>query len=64
MNKKIERLKTELREAYKEESSDETVKVTLTLNSYGFFTQTEERSLDSLKDQGVNMRNLKGDWIK
>ena len=64
MTDKIEELKTALRNELKKELSDETVKVTFTLNSYGFYTQIEERTAESLKDENVSMRNLKGEWIK
>ena len=64
MSYKIEELKRELRKAYQEELTDLTVCVKLTLNSYGFYTQIEERTADSLKDEGISMRNLKREWIK
>jgi hypothetical protein len=64
MSDRIEKLKAELQKAYREELSEETVKVTLTLNSYGFFTEIKERTSDSLKKEGVNMRNLKMNWIQ
>ena len=64
MNKEIENLKAELEKACKEHLSDETVKVTFELNSYGFYTRIEERSADSLKHDGVSMKNLKGNWIE
>ena len=64
MTGKIDRIKAELREALKEELSGETVKVTFTLNSYGFYTQIEERSAESLELHGESMRNIHGNWIK
>jgi len=64
MNDKIEELKTALRNELKKELSDETVKVTFTLNSYGFYTEIQERTAESLKDEGITMKNLKGDWVK
>ena len=42
MTDKIEELKTALRNELKKVLSDETVKVTFTLNSYGFYTQIEQ----------------------
>ena len=64
MTDKIEELKTALRNELKKELSDETVRVTLTLNSYGFFTQIEERTAESLRDELVTMRNIKGELIE
>ena len=64
MTNKIQALKTALQNELKKELSNETVKVTLTLNSYGFYTQIEERTAESLKTDNVSMRNLKGEWIK
>ena len=64
MNDKIEQLKNDLRDELKKELSDETVKVTLTLNSYGFFTQIEERTAESLRDENISMKNLKGECVK
>ena len=64
MTDKIEELKTALRNELKKVLSDETVKVTFTLNSYGFYTQIEQRPAESLRDENVSMRNLKGEWIK
>ena len=64
MTNKIQELKTALQNELKKELSNETVKVTLTLNSYGFYTQIEERTAESLKTDNVNMRNLNGKWIK
>ena len=64
MTDKIQELKTALQNELKKELSNETVKVTLTLNSYGFYTQIEERTAESLKTDNVSMRNIKGEWIK
>ena len=64
MTDKVKRLKQELRTALIEAYGDETVSVHLTLNSYGFYTQTNERTAESLKSEGISMRNLKGEWIK
>lgn len=63
MTSKIQELKTALQNELKKELSNETVKVTLTLNSYGFYTQIEERTAESLKTDNVSMRNLNGKWI-
>ena len=64
MSKEIEELKYKLRQAYKKEMNDNTVRITLTLNAYGFVTEIDERESESLKLEGVSTRNLKGEWIK
>jgi hypothetical protein len=63
MSARIEDLKAKLRQAFRDEMSEETVEVVLTLNAYGFYTNIRQRSADGLKDEGISMRNLKGDWI-
>ena len=64
MTDKVERLKDELQAALIEACGDKTTNVMLTLNSYGFYTQISERTAESLKEEGINMRNIKGQWIK
>ena len=64
MTDKVKKLKAELRTALIEAYGDETTSVTLTLNGYGFYTQTSERTAESLKEEGLSMRNIKGQWIK
>ena len=64
MNDKIEKLKADLSKELKKELSDNTVKVTLTLNSYGFYTQIKERTAQSLRNENISMRNIKGQWIQ
>jgi hypothetical protein len=64
MTTKVKRLKAELKIALVEAYGDETTSVTLTLNGYGFYTQTSESTAESLKEQGINMRNISGQWIK
>jgi hypothetical protein len=64
MNDKVKKLKAELRSALIEAYGDETTSITLTLNAYGFYTQTSERTAESLKEEGVSMRNINGKWIK
>ena len=64
MTDKVKKLKAELRTALIEAYGDETTSVTLTLNGYGFYTQTSERTAESLKEEGISMRNIKGQWIK
>jgi len=64
MTDKVKKLKAELRIALIEAYGDETTSVTLTLNGYGFYTQTSERTAESLKEEGISMRNINGKWIK
>jgi hypothetical protein len=64
MNKRIEELKAELKAELRKECNNETVLVVLELNSYGFNTTYEERSSDSLKSEGISMKNIRGEWIK
>lgn len=64
MTDKVKKLKAELRTALIEAYGDETTSVTLTLNGYGFYTQISERTAESLKKEGVIMRNINRQWIK
>ena len=64
MSDKVEKLKKELRQALIETYGKETVCVRLTLNSYGFYTQVEERTAESLENEGISMRNINKEWIK
>lgn len=64
MTDKVKRLKNELREALIEAYSDENVCIRLTLNAYGFYTEVEERTAESLKEEGISMRNISKEWIK
>tara|TARA_R110000787_G_scaffold181794_1_gene293822 strand:+ start:365 stop:559 length:195 start_codon:yes stop_codon:yes gene_type:complete len=64
MTDKVKKLKAELRTALIEAYGDETTSITLTLNAYGFYTQTSERTSESLKGEGISMRNINKQWIK
>ena len=64
MTEKVKKLKVELRKALIEAYGYETTSVTLTLNGYGFYTQTSERTAESLKNEGISMRNINREWIK
>jgi hypothetical protein len=64
MTDKVKKLKAELRTALIEAYGDETTSVTLILNGYGFYTQTSERTAESLKNEGISMRNINKEWIK
>ncbi len=54
----------ELRELLILLNNKETVGVTFFLNSNGWNTEIQDRSSDSLKNEGISMRNIKGDFIK
>ena len=64
MTDKVKKLKAELRTALIEAYGDETTSITLTLNGYGFYTQTSERTAESLSEEGISMRNINKQWIK
>ena len=63
MTDKVKKTKNELREALIEAYSDETVCIRLTLNAYGFYTEVEERTAESLKEEGISVRNISKKWI-
>lgn len=48
----------------KSESSDKAVSFRLFLNSQEVVTEISERYPDELKEQGISMRNLRGEFIK
>lgn len=60
----ILRLTAELYKAIKAEAAADVTSVTLFFNCEGVETQTTTRSAQSLKDNGIAMRNIRGEWIK
>ncbi len=60
----IEQKLKELRELCQLGASKETVHISFNLNVYGWDTKIRERTPESLKDEGISMKNLKGDWIE
>jgi hypothetical protein len=64
IGKKIEQKLNELRELCQSGLSKETIHVSFNLNSYGWNTEIQERTAKSLKDEGISMKNIKGEWIK
>ena len=44
-------------------SSQETVHISFNLNSEGWNIDIQQRSAQSLRDDGISMRNIKGDFI-
>lgn len=63
MNELIEQKLKELRELCQLEASRETVHISFQLNSYGWNIEIQERTAENLKDKGITMKNLKGDWV-
>ena len=64
LGEQIEHKLKELRELCKFGASKETASITFFLNSEGWNTQIQERSIDSLQGARISMKNIKGDWIK
>jgi hypothetical protein len=63
MNDKISKLAEELRQAIIESTNEITVSASIFINSQGCNFEINERSPESLKQDGISMRNLKGDFI-
>lgn len=63
LSKEVRKKLKELRILLVEGSCDETVGASFFLNANGWNTSIEERSADSLRNEGISMRNLKGDFI-
>ena len=64
LGEKIEQKLKELRDLCVFGASNETASVSFFLNSEGWNTEIQKRSADSLKRDGISMRNIKGEWIK
>lgn len=64
LGEQIENKLKELRELCNFGASKETASITFFINSDGWNTEIQERSADSLKNDGISMKNIKGDWIK
>jgi len=64
MNKKIEDLAEQLRLAIAADSTHETVSVGIDMNMYGTCFEIFESTPLELKDQGINTKNIKGEWIR
>jgi len=64
MNESIQKLADELRLAIIEEVSDITVSVSVLFNLYDSDFETLERTPESLKEADVDIRNIKGKWIR
>ena len=59
----IEALK-HLRDILQEETAEHCVGVNVFFNSQGYELEYRTRSPDSLKRDGISMRNMRGDFIK
>lgn len=67
MDKKQERLHaalTELHLACIDACSDLTTSVSVHINCQGYNTEVKERTPESLRKDGISMRNIKGEFIK
>lgn len=64
LGEKIEQKLKELRELCQFGSTEDTVHIQFNLNSYGWKTEIRKRSAESLKEEGISMKNIKGEWIK
>ena len=64
LGEQIEEKLKELRELCLFEANDETVHISFNLNSQGWSTEITERNHQSLLNDGISMRNIKGEWIK
>ena len=60
INKKLD----ELRQLFIMGSTECTVLVSIHLTSIGWTTSIEERTPESLKEDRITMRNLRGEFIK
>ena len=63
MNDKISKKAEELRQVIIESASELTVSASVFINSHGCNFEITERTPESLKADGISMRNLKGDFI-
>ena len=53
-----------LRDVLNEEAHEDCVAVRVFFNSYGYEIEYKTRTPESLKRDGISMRNLRGDFIK
>jgi hypothetical protein len=60
----VQRLTAELYEAIKAEAGADVTSVTIFFNCEGVETSTTTRSPQSLEENGIAMRNIRGEWIK
>ena len=63
MSEKLDEALKKVREILKNECSNEAVAVTIFFNSYGYNVEVETRSPESLKRDGISMKNLRGLFI-
>jgi hypothetical protein len=64
MNDKVEEAMHELHRVAREESSEECISFQVFINCNGISYEANHRDAESLRKDGVSMRNLRGDWIK
>jgi hypothetical protein len=64
MTNRIENAIQELVKALREESDEQIVSFNLFVNCQEYDVETKRRTPVQLKDQGISMRNLRGNFIK
>lgn len=64
MNEELETKISALFDEVVKSSNENTVRFQLTINSEGAEVDFETRTAESLKRDGISMRNLKGDFIR
>lgn len=64
MNKRVRKAVSELHAILKEELSEETVSFNLFVNSEGAQIEYSERTAESLIQDGISMKNIRGDFIR
>lgn len=60
INQKIQ----ELREIFSREVSKNVTSITVFINSQGAKIEINQRTPKQLKQEGISMRNVAGEWIK
>lgn len=64
MNDKVKAAIENLYQALKDNSSENTVSVSVFFNAYEQKIEIDERSPLQLQSQGISMKNIKGEFIK
>lgn len=64
MSRKYQEILLELVEAVRDQCEDTCILFTLEVTGRNFSFQFENRDSGCLKNEGISMRNLKGDFIK
>jgi hypothetical protein len=64
MTQEIKTKLNELAEILKKDMPKETTSVTIFINCEELRFETSQRMPEQLKQQGISMKNIAGDWIK